>query len=56
MLDGTSSYGIVQFTGVSVKEYQVLAAGARNELRNSKLRLYVNFYFVDGQKTLDAAN
>ncbi|QSZ33362.1 hypothetical protein DSL72_002950 [Monilinia vaccinii-corymbosi] len=53
MLDATVAYGMAHFTrilGWSPDEYQVLAAGVRNEFKDSRVHNWCNMYIVYGRK------
>ncbi|ESZ90061.1 hypothetical protein SBOR_9549 [Sclerotinia borealis F-4128] len=55
MLEATVAYGMAHFTrilGWSPEEYQVLAAGVRNEFKDSRVHNWCNMYIVWGQKLM----
>ncbi|KAB8288222.1 hypothetical protein EYC80_010223 [Monilinia laxa] len=59
MLDATVAYGMAHFTrilGWSPEEYQVLAAGVRNEFKDSRVHNWCNMYIVWGRKPTSNAN
>lgn len=56
MLDASSSYGSAHFTrvlGWHIDEFTVLSAGVKNEMKNTGLQLYCNYFIVYGQKPLN---
>ncbi|THV47673.1 hypothetical protein BGAL_0296g00130 [Botrytis galanthina] len=57
MLDATVAYGMAHFTrilGWSPEEYQVLAAGVRNEFKDPRVHNWCNMYIVYGRKPLSS--
>ncbi|KAF7927216.1 hypothetical protein EAE99_005547 [Botrytis elliptica] len=57
MLDATVAYGMAHFTrilGWSPEEYQVLAAGVRNEFKDPRVHIWCNMYIVHGRKPLSS--
>ncbi|APA16307.1 hypothetical protein sscle_16g110770 [Sclerotinia sclerotiorum 1980 UF-70] len=55
MLDATVAYGMAHFTrilGWTPEEYQVLAAGVRNEFKDSRVHNWCNMYIVYGCKPM----
>ncbi|RAL61530.1 hypothetical protein DID88_009569 [Monilinia fructigena] len=59
MLDATVAYGMAHFTrilGWSPEEYQVLAAGVRNEFKDSRVHNWCNMYIVWGRKPTSSAD
>ncbi|KAG4026103.1 hypothetical protein MFRU_045g00480 [Monilinia fructicola] len=59
MLDATVAYGMAHFTrilGWSPEEYQVLAAGVRNEFKDSRVHNWCNMYIVWGRKPTSNAD
>jgi len=55
MLDATVAYGMAHFTrvlGWTPEEYQVLAAGVRNEFRDSRIHNWCNLYLAWGRKPM----
>ncbi|TEY71180.1 hypothetical protein BOTCAL_0099g00060 [Botryotinia calthae] len=57
MLDATVAYGMAHFTrvlGWSPEEYQVLAAGVRNEFKDPRVHNWCNMYIVYGRKPISS--